>query len=202
MANVRRSPAPDLITVELDQLAKLEHANAHGVLGIHADGDGVFTIRGYRPDATAMQAVFTDGTVLDMERVHAAGVFAGTVCCDQVPAYRFRVTYGDGSTDEGGDPYRFWPTIGDLDIYLFNEGRHHQLSRMLGAHQREHQGAWGTSFAVWAPNARTVRVVGDFNSWDGRLHPMRTMGSSGVWEVFVPDVAPGAKYKFEILTQG
>src|SRR3954466_4448728 len=144
MATARRSPAPDPVGVELDRLAKLEHANPHGVLGIHADGDGVFTIRGYRPDAVAMSAVLADGTVVDMEQVHPAGVFAGSVCCGDVPAYRFEVTYADGSTDDGGDPYRFWPTIGDLDIYLFNEGRHHQLWRMLGAHHRQHQGAWGT----------------------------------------------------------
>jgi 1,4-alpha-glucan branching enzyme len=202
MANVRRSPTPDPIAVELERLAKLEHANPHGLLGIHPEGSGSFVIRGYRPGASTLTAVLDDGTVLPMARVHDAGVFEVSLSSDVVPAYRYRVTYGDGSTWEVGDPYRFWPTIGDLDIHLFNEGRHHQLWRMLGAHHRQHQGAWGTSFAVWAPNARAARVVGDFNAWDGRMHPMRTMGASGVWEIFVPDVEPGARYKFELLTQG
>jgi 1,4-alpha-glucan branching enzyme len=184
---------------ELDRLVRLEHGNPHGYLGVHPDGDGRWVVRAWRPDATAV-SVEVGGRSVPLEQVHPAGVFAGSVTSTDVPDYRLAVTYGDVTFDVD-DPYRYWPTIGDLDIYLFNEGRHHQLWRMLGAHHREHQGTWGTSFAVWAPSAKAVRVVGDFNSWDGRLHPMRSMGSSGVWEVFVPDVAPGATYKFEILTQ-
>jgi 1,4-alpha-glucan branching enzyme len=199
VSNARRKATT--VDPELEQLARLEHGNPHGVLGLHPDGDGRWVVRGWRPDATAMAAVLPDGTRVELEQVHPAGIFAGSVSSKDVPAYRYEVTYGDVTFDVG-DPYRFWPTIGDLDIYLFNEGRHHQLWRMLGAHHRQHQGEWGTSFAVWAPSAKAVRVVGDFNSWDGRLHPMRSMGSSGVWEIFVPDVEPGAKYKFEILTQG
>ena len=184
---------------ELERVVRLEHANPHGVLGIHPDGDVRWTVRAWRPDATAVSAL-VGGEEVPLERVHPAGVFAGTITSTELPDYRLRVTYDDVAFDLD-DPYRYWPTVGDLDLYLFGEGRHHQLWRMLGAHHREHQGTWGTSFAVWAPSARSVRVVGDFNSWDGRLHPMRTMGSSGVWEVFVPGVEPGAKYKFEILTQ-
>src|SRR5688572_2255471 len=147
-----------------------------------------------------MHVVLANGTEVPMEAGSQPGIFEATVEATEVPAYRYRVGYGELSFDVG-DPYRFWPTIGDIDLYLFNEGRHQQLWEMLGAHHRQHQGEWGTSFAVWAPNARAVRVVGDFNSWDGRLHPMRSMGASGVWEIFVPDVAPGALYKFELLTQ-
>src|SRR5674536_370360 len=99
------------------------------------------------------------------------------------------------------DPYRFWPTIGDLDLHLHGEGRHEGLWRHLGAHVREHQGVTGASFGVWAPNAQSVRVVGDFNGWDGRLHPMRVLGGSGVWELFLPGVTPGARYKYEVLSQ-
>ena len=185
---------------ELERLVHLEHGNPHGLLGVHPDGDGRWVVRAWRPDATAVSVVLAGGDEVPLERVHAAGVFAAGVTSKDVPDYRLAVTYGDVTFDVD-DPYRYWPTIGDLDIYLFNEGRHHQLWRMLGAHHRQHQGAWGTSFAVWAPSAKAARVVGDFNSWDGRLHPMRSMGSSGVWEIFVPDVAPGAKYKFELLTQ-
>src|SRR5205807_168086 len=83
----------------------------------------------------------------------------------------------------------------EVDIHLMGEGRHHRLWDVLGAHRREHQGVWGTAFAVWAPAARSVRVVGDFNGWDGRVHPMRSLGSSGVWELFVPDVEAGPRYK-------
>jgi 1,4-alpha-glucan branching enzyme len=188
-----------VVDPEVERLVRLEHANPHGVLGIHPDGDVRYTVRAWRPDATAVAAV-VDGEEVPLEQVHPAGVFVGTITASELPDYRLRVSYGDVAFDLD-DPYRFWPTIGDLDLYLFGEGRHHQLWRMLGAHHREHQGVRGTSFAVWAPSARAVRVVGDFNSWDGRLHPMRSMGSSGVWEVFVPGVEPGAKYKFELLTQ-
>jgi 1,4-alpha-glucan branching enzyme len=201
MTNVRRSSTADPLAIEIEQLVRLEHANPHGLLGIHPEGEGQYVVRGFRPDASSMELVLADGTSVAMERVHDAGVFAASITSDGAPEYRFRVAYAGGASFEVGDPYRYWPTIGDLDVHLFTEGRHHQLWRMLGAHHRHHQGAWGTSFAVWAPNARAVRVVGDFNSWDGRLHPMRTMGASGVWELFVPDVAPGAKYKFEILTR-
>ena len=99
------------------------------------------------------------------------------------------------------DPYRYWPTLGELDLYLLGEGRHEGLWHHLGAQVRVHQGTSGTSFAVWAPGARAVRVVGDFNGWDGRIHPMRALGSSGVWEIFLPDVGPGAHYKYEVVTQ-
>ncbi|MGI9034304.1 MAG: 1,4-alpha-glucan branching protein GlgB [Acidimicrobiales bacterium] len=97
-------------------------------------------------------------------------------------------------------PSELSPTLGDQDLHLFGEGRHRRLWEVLGAHVRTHQGATGTSFAVWAPNARSVRVVGDFNAWDGRVHPMRSLGSSGLWERFVPGVGPGSRYKYEILT--
>ncbi|MER3453394.1 MAG: 1,4-alpha-glucan branching enzyme, partial [Acidimicrobiia bacterium] len=97
------------------------------------------------------------------------------------------------------DPYRFWPTLGEFDLHLIGEGRHRRLWECLGAHLREHQGVRGVSFAVWAPNARSVRVVGDFNGWDGRCHPMRVLGSSGVWELFMPGVGPGTRYKYEVV---
>jgi 1,4-alpha-glucan branching enzyme len=100
-----------------------------------------------------------------------------------------------------GDPYGFLPTLGDIDLHLVGEGRHEELYAKLGAHVIEHQGVRGTAFAVWAPSAGSVSVVGDFNSWDGRLHPMRSLSSSGIWELFLPGVYSGAFYKFEILTQ-
>jgi 1,4-alpha-glucan branching enzyme len=99
------------------------------------------------------------------------------------------------------DPYSFLPTMASSDIHLAGEGRHEQIYEHLGAHVREVDGVTGVAFAVWAPAARSVSVVGDFNSWDGRLNPMRVLGSSGIWELFVPSAQAGAHYKFEIVTQ-
>src|SRR5665648_193641 len=116
--------------------------------------------------------------------------------------YRLEVAYPDGKRFEIVDPYSFLPTIGDLDLHLAGEGRHEQLYEKLGAHLREIDGVAGVAFAVWAPAARSVGVVGDFNSWDGRLHAMRSLGPSGIWELFVPGVEEGTNYQFEIHTQG
>ena len=115
--------------------------------------------------------------------------------------YRLRFHFAGGATWERGDPYRFLPTIGDVDLHLFNEGTHRQLWNMLGAHPREIDGERGVSFAVWAPNARSASVVGQFDQWDGRLLPMRRLGSSGVFELFVPDIAPGSMYKYQLRTR-
>jgi 1,4-alpha-glucan branching enzyme len=112
--------------------------------------------------------------------------------------YELDVSYPDGSTYAVRDPYAFPPTLGDVDLHLAGEGRHEELYGKLGAHPRELLGAQGTAFAVWAPSARGVSVVGDFNSWDGRLHAMRALGSSGIWELFVPGVEEGTRYKFEV----
>jgi 1,4-alpha-glucan branching enzyme len=116
-------------------------------------------------------------------------------------SYELEVKYADGNTYTVRDPYAFLPTLGELDIHLVMEGRHEDLYTRLGAHVREIDGVTGTSFAVWAPNARSVAVVGDFNSWDGRLHPMRSLGPSGIWELFIPDIGDDTKYKFEIRTK-
>ena len=105
-----------------------------------------------------------------------------------MPDYRLAVTYADGPETISDDPYRHLPTLGEMDLYLIAEGRHEELWRVLGAHVR---GQAGTAFAVWAPNARGVRVIGDFNHWDGRAHPMRSLGASGIWELFVPGVGAG-----------
>ncbi|MHB8294965.1 MAG: 1,4-alpha-glucan branching protein GlgB [Acidimicrobiales bacterium] len=136
---------------------------------------------------------------LEMRKIHDAGLFAVEVG-EATGDYRIEAVYPGGAAVTFDDPYRFWPTLGDVDQYLFGEGRHHRLWEVMGSHHRRHQGALGTAFAVWAPNARSVRVVGDFNLWDGRLAPMRSLGSSGAWELFIPGVMPGARYKYEVLT--
>ncbi|HMA45759.1 MAG TPA: 1,4-alpha-glucan branching protein GlgB [Frankiaceae bacterium] len=194
------------VLAQVERLVAGQHHDPHHLLGAHAepraDGDGhVVVIRGWRPEAVAM-AVLVDGERVEMDRLHAAGVFSATLPGPGLPAdYRLEVAYRDGLVVTIDDPYRFWPTLGDLDLHLFGEGRHEGLWHHLGAHVRVHQGAVGTSFAVWAPAARGVRVVGDFNGWDGRIHPMRALGSSGVWELFLPGTGPGIRYKFEILTE-
>jgi 1,4-alpha-glucan branching enzyme len=134
-----------------------------------------------------------------MSRVEG-GLFTCTVRGSLPIRYRVRFDFPGGAVWERGDPYRFPPTLGDVDLHLFNEGSHRQLWRKLGAHPMTFDGVEGTAFAVWAPNARRVSVVGDFCAWDGRLCPMRQMGSSGVWEIFIPGVADGALYKYELLT--
>jgi 1,4-alpha-glucan branching enzyme len=113
--------------------------------------------------------------------------------------YQLRVTYPSGELRQFYDPYRFLPTLGEQDLYLFNEGNEHLIYEKLGAHLREIDGALGVSFAVWAPAAKRVSVVGNFNHWDGRYHCMRPLGGSGVWELFIPGLGEGEMYKFEIL---
>ena len=192
---------------ELDRIVAGEHHDPHSVLGAHpardADGQDVVVIRGWRPAAVDMAIVLDggDGERIAMRPLHPAGIFGGVVAGTRIPDYRLEVPYAGENVVTVDDPYRFWPTMGELDLHLLGEGRHEGLWRHLGAHVRVHQAVTGTSFAVWAPNARSVRVVGDFNSWDGRMNPMRTLGGSGVWEIFLPDVAAGAHYKYEVLTQ-
>src|SRR5512144_599902 len=193
----------DTVAMEIERVVAGQHHDPHSVLGAHAepggaDGDSVI-VRGYRPEAASMFALVGDQRIR-MRRVHGAGVFEARVAADQVSDYRLEVGYPDGLVVTLDDPYRFWPTLGPLDLHLYGEGRHEGLWRHLGAHVRTHQGVAGTSFAVWAPSARSVRVVGDFNGWDGRIHPMRVLGSSGVWELFLPGIGEGARYKYEILT--
>jgi 1,4-alpha-glucan branching enzyme len=184
---------------ELSRLVAGDHHDPHGILGAHPR-DGVVTVRVLRPMATSV-TLLLDGERVALDHEHD-GVFVGVLPGETVPEYRLEVEYEAG-TQVLDDPYRFLPTLGEMDRYLIGEGRHEQLWEVLGAHVRRYDSPSGqivgTSFAVWAPNARGVRVIGDLNFWDGRAHPMRSLGSSGVWELFVPDVGKGARYKFEIL---
>ena len=170
----------------------------HSVLGAHVGGGSV-TVRTVRHLADAVEVVTATGT--SPARHEGNGVWAAVLPVAEVPDYRLRVTYGE-STSVVDDPYRFLPTLREMDQHLIAEGRHEELWRVLGAHVRRYPSGLGeirgTSFAVWAPNARAVRVVGDFNGWDGRGSAMRSLGSTGVWELFVPDVVAGARYKYEI----
>jgi 1,4-alpha-glucan branching enzyme len=187
-------------TTELDALVRREHFNPHAVLGAHP-ADGGVVIRVLRPAARGARARLSDGTTIELEQIHPGGVFEGLVKGAQPPlSYELELDYGQAGTYTIEDPYRFTPTLGELDLHLIGEGRHQRLWDALGSHIREHEGVRGTAFAVWAPSAKAVSVVGDFNSWDGRLHAMRSLGSSGIWELFLPGAEPGTRYKYEILT--
>jgi 1,4-alpha-glucan branching enzyme len=174
------------------------HHNPHSVLGMHTSG-GATVVRAYRPGADAV-AVLRDGQRFPLDTV-ADGLFSGEVP-GKPSDYRLEITYGDEKV-VADDPYRWLPTIGEMDLHLINEGRHERLWEALGAHPRAYETpggtVTGTSFAVWAPNARGVRIAGDFNNWEPSATPMRALGSSGVWELFVPGVAEGSRYKFRLL---
>jgi 1,4-alpha-glucan branching enzyme len=163
-------------------------------------------VRAFRPAAAAITVLPAQMAPVELEQVHPGGIFEGVVEGAQLPLdYELEVDYGQSGRFVVRDPYAFLPTIGELDLHLAGEGRHEDLYRRMGAHVREHQGVAGVAFAVWAPAARAVSIVGDFNSWDGRLHQMRALGASGIWELFLPAVEAGgwagARYKYEILTQ-
>jgi 1,4-alpha-glucan branching enzyme len=184
---------------ELDQVVRLRHPEPHRVLGAHPDGDGT-RVRAFRPDAEAITLQADEGAEWPMLPL-GQGLFEVRVP-RPLEGYHFRIRYPGGQSFTLGDPYRFWPTLGEQDTYYLNEGRHARPWERLGAHPVLHGGAAGTSFAVWAPTAAGVSVVGDFNGWDGRLNPMRRMGNSGIWELFLPEVGEGARYKFEIRPAG
>ena len=186
---------------ELDLIARREHPDPHHVLGAHPSNGGV-VVRAFRPAAERVVARVDGGEPIQLEQSHPAGVFEAQVDGAELPfRYELEVSYPDGNTFTLQDPYSFPPTVGELDMHLVAEGRHEEIYERLGAHVRELEGVTGASFAVWAPAAKAVSVVGDFNGWDGRLHPMRSLGSTGIWEIFLPGVEEGAAYKYEILTQ-
>jgi 1,4-alpha-glucan branching enzyme len=202
-----QTPTPAIVPVpvprdELDLLVRGEHGSPHSVLGPHPHEGGV-TVRTFKPLARTVVVRHGNGTGYPLEHEHA-GIWVGVVPGQDVPDYRLEVTYDDGPTLTVDDPYRFLPTLGEMDLHLINEGRHEQLWEVLGARVHHYDTPLGdtitgTSFAVWAPSARAVRIKGDFNAWDGREHPMRQLGQSGVWELFIPAVGSGAAYKFIVL---
>jgi 1,4-alpha-glucan branching enzyme len=188
------------LSAELEQIVGGSHYNPHALLGAHPTGDGRTTIRTLRPDASSVELVIGK-TRAPLGLVHDGGIFEAIID-GPPPDYRLDVAYGDDHYLVD-DPYRWLPTLGEIDLHLIGEGRHENLWHVLGAHVRTYDtpggAVTGTSFAVWAPNARGVRIAGDFNFWMGQALPMRSLGSSGVWELFVPGVGDGARYKFQVL---
>lgn len=189
----------------LQAVAEGRYHQPHEVLGAHAWSESV-TFRVLRPLAEAVVVLTDTGQTIPLEHEHQ-GIWVGTTAATtigQAPGYRISVRYSGGDDTVLEDPYRYLPSVGELDLHLIGEGRHEELWRVLGSRIRRYSTAQGevsgASFAVWAPRAQAVRVVGDFNSWDGRLHAMRSLGSSGIWELFVPGVEAGTVYKYQLLT--
>ena len=193
-----RTPAP-LSPLEVDRLVGGTSHDPHALLGAHVV-DGQVLLRTLRPNARRVFALVGDDRV---EYLHVrGGVWEAVLPGEEVPDYRVEVDHGQGPHVDD-EPYRWLPTVGEVDRHLISEGRHENLWQVLGARLRSYETPGGTvsgtSFAVWAPNARGVRVIGSFNSWDGTAHPMRSLGSTGVWELFVPGVGEDTPYKFAVL---
>jgi 1,4-alpha-glucan branching enzyme len=199
---------PAVPTATLQAIADGRYYNPHEILGQHLIGgtkntDPLTVIRALRPLASEVFAILESGAPIELAHI-GYGVWQG-VSTVGLQAYELEARYPDAPTWIVDDPYRYLPTLGQLDLHLISEGRHERLWDVLGAHYRpasaETGQVAGTSFSVWAPHAQAVRVIGDFNSWGGILHAMRNMGSTGVWELFVPGLHPGSNYKFELRAQ-
>src|SRR5487761_2283105 len=200
----KTAPGTDEVSLrEIERVVSGQHHDPHSVLGAHLGPHGV-TIRALRPLAESVTVVLPDGSRFPATHRHQ-GVFEATLpeAEASVPDYLLEVTYPAESSRANAaaepvalqdDRYRHLPTLGEFDLHLISEGRHEQLWRVLGARPR----GTGTAFAVWAPNARGVRLTGDFNFWDGRAYPMRSLGGAGLWELYVPGVGPGTRYKYSI----
>lgn len=183
---------------EIQRLMQGEHYDPHRFLGLHSYFDGKKVIRLYRPQAKEIYLeVF--GEIVPAQKVHEAGIFEYIVPFETGHT-DYRIYHQNGLL--GFDPYTFLPTWGEMDSHLFGLGTHYEIYKKMGAHVVKHQGVNGIRFVVWAPSAKRVSLVADFNFWDGRTNPMRSMGQSGVWELFIPNLQKGERYKFEIKTQG
>ena len=181
---------------DIDALSGARHPDPFSILGPHLEG-GAVALRAYQPSAARVD-VLRDGTPTPMTP-HASGVFEAVFPdATAIFDYRLRIVYPDGHAIEIDDPYRYGRVITEYDVYLFSEGKHTRIYDRLGAHLMRIGEADGVHFAVWAPNADRVSVVGDFNAWDGRVHPMRRLGPTGIWEIFIPGLPEGTRYKFEI----
>ena len=189
---------PQLNHGDAEAIVAGTHGDPFAILGVHREGDDLFA-RCFIPDAEEVEAFTLDGQPAGrLARVHRGGVFEGRLVIRTPRPVRYRARNAGGSWWVD-DAYAYGPVLGPIDDYYSAEGSHLRLFDKLGAHPIEHEGARGTHFAVWAPNARRVSVVGRFNAWDGRRHVMRHRREPGVWEIFVPGVEPGEPYKFEIV---
>ncbi|MGP6189202.1 MAG: 1,4-alpha-glucan branching protein GlgB [Vulcanimicrobiaceae bacterium] len=197
---------PETVRIDRFEAARIENlvhggeGDPFGFLGMHRTADGGLVVRAVRPNADTLELIdaLTGEVACTMPRVHPEGVFRVALPKREPFPYRLREKAGE-TVFEFEDPYRFGKILGDVDIWLIGQGTHKHLWEVLGAHVRELEGVRGTTFAVWAPNARRVSVVGDFNIWDGRVHSMRFRGECGVWEIFIPQELADNHYKYEIV---
>jgi len=188
---------------EVHRFVRGLHSDPFSVLGPHKVGDDV-EIRVFRPHACTIEIVLDrePDKPISTERINDEGFFCATVPgAERDVPYQLRIVKLDGSEELTRDAYQYGPIMGDVDLHLFSEGQHWKIYEKFGAHLRTIGDATGVYFAVWAPNAQRVSVVGDFNAWDGRVNPMRKLVNAGVWELFLPGITQGAHYKFEIRTQ-
>jgi 1,4-alpha-glucan branching enzyme len=192
-----------LADTDIDLIRSASHGDPFALLGPHRDADRQLWLRVMLPGALQVEVLGANGStwVAALLQRHADGLFEGILPDDAPTDYRLRVHWPDGCSALIDDPYRFPAVLGEMDVWLMGEGTHLRPYEVLGARQREMLGVVGTSFAVWAPNASRVSVVGDFNHWDGRRHPMRLRRECGVWEIFLPGVLSGAAYKYEIRSR-
>jgi 1,4-alpha-glucan branching enzyme len=190
-----------MTAVQMEQIIQGISRNPHDVLGMHAQ-EGALAVRVYNPQSRSVRIKdLHSHTLYEMNPIDPRGFFELILTGRETPfPYMLEHTTTDGHVYWVHDPYAFWPTISDYDLYLFNQGNHHKIYERLGCHLIEVNGVKGAAFAVWAPSAQRVSVVGSFNQWDGRIHQMRMMGSSGVWELFIPGLTRGDVYKYEIKT--
>jgi len=188
---------------EIDLLRTGCHGDPFAVLGVHARAGGRWRVCTFQPGARTVTLIdpAVGEPLAELTRLHDDGVFATEIAGPRPADYRFRVQWADGNESVLDDPYRFGEVLGEMDVWLLGEGSHLRPFEILGAHLRAMQGVAGTSFAVWAPNASRVSVVGDFNIWDGRRHPMRLRRECGVWEIFIPGLGTGTRYKYEVRTR-
>ena len=179
-------------------LVEGRHGDPFSILGMHQDVDGRYSVRAYLPGALRVEILDRDSdrVLVSAALIHPAGLFGATLADRN--AYYLKIQWPD-AVQVTADPYTFAPLLGDLDLHLISQGTHYNLSKALGANPMTIDDVAGVRFAVWAPNASRVSVVGDFNAWDGRRHPMRLRPQAGVWEIFLPHITVGERYKFEII---
>lgn len=193
-----------ILNEDVIRVLRSEHHDPFSVLGAHTtevDGQPAVVVRAFLPHARQVHIKRGDEEI-PMKKVHNSGLFEKYFTGQsEVFKYQYKIDYNGNGTAVQHDIYTFSPILSDYDLHLFNEGNHHRIYDKLGAHPIELDGVAGVYFAVWAPNAKRASVVGNFNNWDGRVHTMRSRGSSGVWELFIPDLKPGDLYKFEIKSQ-
>ena len=192
------------ISHDFTRILSGDYHDPFDVLGAHRvehEGKTHIAIRVFRPEARRVEIIRRDmGEPVEMTRVTEEAFFEALFPTDEFFPYELVLHLYDGKIRREEDPYRFLPVLGELDLQLLGEGNHHRSYERLGSHCMLHQGVWGTAFAVWAPNAQRVSVIGNFNGWDGRRHPMRRRAASGFWELFVPGLGEGELYKYQILS--